>query len=271
MPKIRKDSSHQHFRMPLFRARNGRSASLGPSSTPMNSKALRTLITIVAMAALSGCQSGPHWAWWKHDAAPDSSATARSAPPALPSAQTTPQAVAVAGLTPAAPPSSANLAAAAAPAAAPMTPPSMSIPLTSSATVANAPQANYPAGYSPAANSLADKLTSSPNAMTKSAATPVPSSLPPASPSGPMSSQPLAAVSTPATAGPYDPKAYKPSSPLTSMDADGSGDVPNVADRYGLSSAAPSPMSMSQPPASTSGGRFGRRFSDGYAKRAASK
>ena len=60
----------------------------------------------------AGCQSGPRFAWWKHDKAPDdTSAVARSATtPTLPSAQATPQAVAVAGLTPAAPPSSTQSA-----------------------------------------------------------------------------------------------------------------------------------------------------------------
>src|SRR5262249_7769495 len=148
-----------------------------PGSILMTLKAVRTLITIVILAALCGCQSGPRWAFWKHDGAPDASAVARSAEPVLPSAQSTPQPVAIAGLTPAAPPSSANRAAAKSPAPSagetglPQIPPSMSIPVTPSATAANTPPAAYPS----AADSLADKLTSSPNAATKSAAATLPS------------------------------------------------------------------------------------------------
>src|SRR4051812_1994854 len=178
----------------------------------MTLKAVGKLFTISALAALSGCQSGPHgWAFWKHDSAPDASAVARSAEPTLPSAQSSPQPVAVAGLTPAAPPSSANLAAANSPAAAsvaagtPAVPPSMSIPVTSSATVANAPQAVYPN----TANSLADKLTSAPSATTRAATTALPTSSLPALPSTSPTSHQLAAASPPAT-GPYDPNAYKP-------------------------------------------------------------
>src|SRR5690348_3546565 len=110
-------------------------------------KAKTGWITIAALVALTGCQSGPGWAWWKHDSAPDASAVARSAEPKLPSAQSTPQPVAIAGLTPTAPPSSANLAAAGAPGATPSvagatpTSPSMSIPVTPFGTVANAPPA----------------------------------------------------------------------------------------------------------------------------------
>jgi hypothetical protein len=223
----------------------------------MNLKAVRKWTTIAALAALSGCQSGPRWAWWKHDSAPDSSAVARSAAPALPSAQTTPQAVAVAGLTPGAPPSSANLAAANPPAVgATAVPPSMSIPVTSSATVANAPQAAYPN----AANALADKLTSSPNAMSKSATGALPTASLPTSPPGSVTSQPLTAASTPPS-GPYDPKAYKPGSAVASSGLDPAGDTSSDVDRYGMSSAARSPLSTpltaSQPAATAPENHYG--------------
>ena len=39
----------------------------------MTLKAVSKLITIATLAALTGCQSGPRWAFWKHDSAPDSS------------------------------------------------------------------------------------------------------------------------------------------------------------------------------------------------------
>jgi hypothetical protein len=218
----------------------------------MTLKAVGKLFTISAMAALSGCQSAPHsWAFWKHDSAPDASAVARTAEPTLPSAQSKPQPVAIAGLTPAAPPSSANLAAAKAPgmtspvAGTPAFPPSMSIPVTSSATLGGAP----PTAYPNAANSLADRLTSAPNAATKASTTAVStSSLPPLPPTSP-----LVAASSPPAAGPYDPKAYKPNTALASAGADGTGDAGEV-DRYGLGTAsrysASTPPSMPQSTAS---------------------
>ena len=85
--------------------------------TDMKRTALRSLTLFAIVAAVTGCQAGPRFAWWKHDKTPeDSSAVARSAKPTLPSAQSKPEAVAIAGLTPATPPSSSNLAAAASPA-----------------------------------------------------------------------------------------------------------------------------------------------------------
>jgi hypothetical protein len=227
----------------------------------MTLKAHCTLVTIATLAALSGCQSGPRWAFWKHDSAPDSSAVARSAEPTLPSAQSTPQPVAVAGLTPAAPPSSANLAAANSPAASSVAvgtsalPPSMSIPVTSSATLANAPQAAYPN----AANSLADKLTSAPSATTKAATTGLPTSSLPALPPTSATSHPLAAASAAPASGPYDPKAYKPTTGLAAAGADATGDASD-ADRYGIGSvgqhSASAPMSMPQSPANLPSNRY---------------
>src|SRR4051812_7155990 len=128
----------------------------------MTRKPIQMLMVAATMAAFAGCQSGPSWAWWKHDKAADASAIAKSNEPALPSAQSSPQAVAVAGLTPAAPPSSTNLAATTGEAAAA---PNLSLPGTFPAAASN-PQIPP---YSPA-NSLADKLTSSPNITSKPAA-----------------------------------------------------------------------------------------------------
>ena len=217
----------------------------------MTLKAPRNLITVAALAALAGCQSGPHWAFWKHDSAPDSAAVARSA------AQSTPQPVAIAGLTSAAPPSSANLAAAKVPGAnslaagTPALPPSMSIPVTSSTTLANAPQAVYPN----AANTLADRLTSAPSATTRASTTALPpSALPPLPPTSP-----LAAASPPPAAGPYDPKGYKPGAALASSGMDGSGDSSD-ADRYGMGSAshysASPPANLPQSPATLPSNRY---------------
>src|SRR5687768_16854955 len=140
-----------------------------------------TWVLVFAVAAVAGCQSGPRFAWWKNDKAPDDTSTVArwaspTGKPALPSAQTKPEAVAVAGLTPATPPSSSNLASAGTPmsgitgALAPLarsatapptasgtpTPPSVPIPVTSS-TLANAPAATYPTD-----NGLADRLVGTP-------------------------------------------------------------------------------------------------------------
>lgn len=239
MPKIPKDPSHRKFRTQLIRASIRRSAPNRPSSTLMTLKAFSSLITIATLVALSGCQSGPQrWAWWKHDSAPDASAVARSAEPTLPSAQSSPQAVAVAGLTPAAPPSSTNLAATASPAVGtgvaglPSLPPSVSIPVTSTATLAGAP----PTAYPNAANALADKLTSAPSATTKAATPALPSNSLPTSASAVATSPTAAAAAATPAAGPYDPKGYKPTAALASSGTGPTGEA-SEPDRYGMSSA----------------------------------
>ncbi len=252
VPKICKDASNQH------RLTHGGCDSIlhfDPTLTGcirMRVKTIRILALISALAAFPGCQTGPRWAWWKHDTPPDSSVVARSAQPVLPSSQSTPQAVAVAGLTPAVPPSSANLAAA----GATKSPPNIAFPMTSSATVANAPLANYPAG-----NSLADKLTSAPNATAKAANIALPSTAAPMTPAAAMPSQPLAAIPA---AGPYDPKAYKPASSLASAGVEAAGSASAPSDRYGLSSAdhlsTSPPTGAMAPVTSAAGDRYGNAF-----------
>src|SRR4051794_5618717 len=129
---------------------------------------------------------------------------------------------AVAALPPGAPPSSENRAATTLPAAGstatglPPIPPGLSIPVTSSATLANAP----PAAYPNAANALADKLTSAPSATTKATTPALSTASLPTLPPGSATSQPIAAASAPPSAGPYDPKAYKPSAALASSGTD---------------------------------------------------
>ena len=174
----------------------------------------------------------------------DTSAVARSAAPALPSAQSTPQAVTIAGLTPAAPPSSTNLAAASGSAtagatalAAPRAPPA-SIPVTSTSTLANAPATNPSAQ-----DTLADRLVSTPSSKSTAPS--------------PLAAVPNAAAV--ATAGPYDPNAYQPSASPVSTGLD--GESSNSVDRYGVSSASPAtavpmvnaPQSLASAPA----GRYG--------------
>lgn len=202
----------------------------------MKPTALRILVLVAVLTAWSGCQSGPRFAWWKHDKAPeDTSAVARSAKPELPSAQSKPQAVAIAGLTPSASPSSTNLAAATgATASTPSAiaslpgavPPSVAIPTSSSVALTNAPLANYSAE-----NALADKIAATPNSKIAGAATPAAA----------LSGQSAATVPA---GGPYDPNAYKAAASLASTTTSGA-DSPGV-DRYGLSTAALAPTT-SQP------------------------
>lgn len=216
---------------------------------------LRSLTLVAAVMAIVGCQSGPRFAWFKREKSPEeSSAVARSAKPTLPSAQSTPQAVAVNGLTPAAPPSSTNLAAASgattpgalgglsaktAPlaTATPTTPPATTpIPPSSAIT------ATQPPGY-PTDSGLADKLVSTPK--TAGATTP-------AAPPSALASN-TSATTTPAsvpatpgmtTAGPYDPGAYKPSTSMNPATTTSS----EPADRYAMSSTPPFPAPAAQSP-----------------------
>jgi hypothetical protein len=201
----------------------------------MNRTALRSLSLLAALAAVIGCQSAPRLAWWKQDKVAENSAVAStSKTPALPSAQSSPSPVAIAGVTPGATPPATALAAATpaigataftSPAVSPPNaPPSVSIPVAASAPLAASPP--------PTENSLADKLVSAPNSKF-SAATPLGATSPPP-------------ASTVAAAGPYDPNAYKPTPALGSSSIPGMG-----ADRYGAI-AAPTAAPIASPPASTS-------------------
>lgn len=182
----------------------------------MRLSAIRMLMIAGIVAGSVGCQSGPRWAWWKRDQAPeDTSLVARSAAPTLPSAASTPQAIAATGLQPAAPPSSANLAASGAPPAIP----SISIPTTSpSTTIANAPLAAYPsANVAPAASIAATSPVAAP-AGSVSAGTPL---------------QSAAVASVPST-GPYDPKGYQPTTLLAATPAGTPGSATPDPDRYSM-------------------------------------
>jgi hypothetical protein len=231
-------------------ANAGAEANRSPKSLELPSSMKRTslssLTLFAVLIAATGCATGSRMAWWKKDIAKpeDSSAVARAAKPTLPSSQSTPQAVAVAGLTPGTPPSSTNLAAAGPqvagatpglPGATPgagAVPPSVSIPVTSAATLANAPTATYPPTQ-PGAD-LADKLVSKPNATTAAAV--------PATAAAPAGLPPQVA-SVPA-AGPYDPNGYKPTAAVALSDPSAGAE----ADRYGMSSspAASAPGATAQ-------------------------
>jgi hypothetical protein len=134
-------------------------------------------IASIVTLGLTGCQSGPRWAWWKHpDGAGNTSAVAQATAPVLPSQEANPQPVDVPGLQPAASPSAANLAAAQAPAGVP----ALSLPATSASTIANAPLANYPPSSSPATTLSS---TSSPDqSLTMPSSSTLIANVPPAGP-----------------------------------------------------------------------------------------
>ena len=204
----------------------------------MRSTTIRALAIATALIGMTGCQSGPRWAWWKTEDLPaDTSLVARSAEPTLPSAQTTPQVPTADGLQPAASPSTANLAAA----GAVLSTPIGAIPTTSSTTIANAPLANYPAIGSGAETAAAATKTSpgSPIAPATMPAVTPPTTAPAA----------IAAASVPA-AGPYDPSAYQPGTSLATNPA--ASESSSKYDQYAMPTAgsigaSPSPTTPSAP------------------------
>ncbi len=214
---------------------------------------LGSWLLFAVLAVVVGCKSGPGFAWFKREKAPeDSSAVARSAKPALPSSQSTPQPAAVAGLTPAAPPSSTNLAAASTPATGalgalgtttapattkPVTPPPAAVPVSPSTAMAAAPTTTFPSD-----NGLADKLVSTPKSATT--ATPLAGTAATATTASTPATPPMVA------AGPYDPSAYKPSAVSTSDIASSNS---AGADRYAVaagSAGATSPSIVATAPTS---------------------
>jgi S-DNA-T family DNA segregation ATPase FtsK/SpoIIIE len=211
---------------------------------------LRTTSLLAAAVAVAGCQSAPKFAWWKQDKAAENTAVAAtSKPPALPSAQSTPQAVAMAGSTPsttsvaATSPLAGAVASTSTPSMPPntaATPPALSIPVTSPFAVAGA-TSPYPTE-----NSLADKLVSTPSSKASAL------SAQPSMPGATQGATSLAsAYGTPpmVAAGPYDPSAYKPAVATNSA-----GPIGNTldADRYATTrSSPPAPPVMTAPTNST--------------------
>jgi hypothetical protein len=202
----------------------------------MNRTALRSLSLLATLAAVVGCQSAPHLAWWKQDKVAENSAVAAtSKTPALPSAQSSPSPVAIAGVTPGATsPATAMAAATPAVGATAFTSPAVSPP-NAPLSIPVAASAPLSASPPPTENSLADKLVLKPKS---SATAPLAATTPPP-------------ASTVAASGPYDPNAYKPTQAMASSNALGNGtDGP---DRYGaIASAAPTASPASLPPASPS-------------------
>jgi hypothetical protein len=205
----------------------------------MRRRTIRTTVIVLIASGLMGCQSGPHWAsslaWWKHDTPPeDASLVARSAAPALPSAQSTPPQMSPAAV----PPSAANLAAATStPATSAPTSPATSLP----STVASTPVASYPTTTSP---------PTSPAVPSAYPTTSVAAATPPTSPAAGTTPAGVPGTTMAAQAGPYDPNAYRPSDTLSPSavaaasddDRYGNSYVDTEPDRYAMtpSSAEPS-------------------------------
>ena len=166
----------------------------------MRLSAIETVMIASMVAGLAGCQSGPRWAWWKHDRVASETAVAESAAaPSLPSEGAAPQAVAVAALEPVASPSAANLAATGVPTGIP----AVSMPAPSSVPgvdIASTPGVGMPTSATAAA---------------------VPQS--------------TAVAGTP-SAGPYDPNGYQPVTTPSAPSATIAAEVPVVGDRYAAAS-----------------------------------
>lgn len=187
----------------------------------MSLKPVRRMLVLAIVVGAIGCQSGPRWAWWKRDAAPDdASVIARTAAPPLPSTQTTATDVPAPGVV-ATPPSSANLAAAsAAPATTSPSPTASSV--ASSTNLASSSGGGYPSATTATTGA---PYTSSPGASSAINTPPTAiTSAPATAGSGAMASARASA------AGPYDPNAYQP---LASTAPSATGET---VDRYGLTS-----------------------------------
>jgi hypothetical protein len=198
----------------------------------MSSRANHVGLVVVAICMLVGCQSGPRWAFWRHDTPENSSLVAKSTAPVLPSSQSVPQSVTATNAPATAPPSTNTIVGATPPSANSMaaalgtTPASIAIPQTPPAATAGMAALTPPPSPS-AATAFPNVTPYGGTAATKST---------PASPIA--ASTPSAMASPIATAGgPYDPNAYKPasatsaaSSPSDPLASDGSSD----ADRYGM-------------------------------------
>lgn len=199
---------------------------------------------LVSVMLVAGCKSGPKFAWWKRDKpSDDTSAVARSAETALPSAQSTPQAVAVAGLTPAAPPSSTNLAAASSATASAGTTTgttlhgATSTGIAQGATATPSPLAGPTAQGTPLANyspqnAMADRIAATPSARTGATAGATAGATPGMMPGAPATGAAVAA------AGPYDPNAYQGSAGAGAVAV---GALEASDDRYGLGNTAAAP------------------------------
>ncbi len=218
----------------------------------MNSEAKRAALIVLTIVSMVGCQTGPRWAWWKQDAVPeDSSLVARSAPPALPSSQATPQSLTAS----ATPPSANSVATASIP---PVTVPQVIVPVASSATIAAAPTASYPTAV-PAVGTPAAYPTTSQIAPAAATVATTPATATPATAStlANVAAPPIAAAANLAQTGPYDANAYQPSPSTASLasQATPTNDVNRygaaATDRYAVAPAAAA-TATAVPPFATS-------------------
>ena len=166
-------------------------------------------------AGLVGCQSGPHWTWWKpwENSSKETAVAASSAAPALPSSSATPQAIAASGLQPAASPSATNLAGTgSALAASPL-----GVQPASPSTITNAPLATYPTTGAPPISdippsSVASTTPAAAGSISPLSTTPTTSSL--------AATRPATTLASVPAAGPYDPNGYQPSASLAASTAE---------------------------------------------------
>ncbi len=208
----------------------------------MKRTVVHTMMFASIAAGLVGCQSGPHWAWWKpwEKSSTETAVAANPAAPALPSASATPQAVAASGLQPAASPSATNLAGTgSALAASPL-----GVQPASSSTITNAPLASYPTTGAPPISdippsSVASTTPAAAGSISPLSTTPTTSSL--------AATRPAATLASVPAAGPYDPNGYQPSASLAASQPTGTN--ASTADRYG--SYATTATAPSIPPVST--------------------
>jgi hypothetical protein len=226
-------------------------------SQVMSSRINRAGLVALAIFALVGCQSGPRWAWWKHDTSPENASLVARAAPMLPSTQSVPLS-ATAAATPAAtaPPSANSIAGAMPPsanslAAAGIGPASIPIPSTSPA-------------------SMGGPLSGAPNAYPSAALSGMSTATSPMPPSATMAASTLAPSPTSAMgAGPYDPNGYRPASATTAASAAAvpiSVSAPDT-DRYGVmppsSGAEPDRYTMVPDAPLTAGARPNANMSAG--------
>jgi hypothetical protein len=228
----------------------------------MSSRANRARFVVLAIVALTGCQSGPRWAFWKHDTTPENASLVAHAAPALPSTQSVPQTATVAASPVTAVPLSASSIAAATPpsanslATAGITPASIAIPTTTPATASPYPTTTPSSGYTGIGAAVPASATSpgaahtatgpyDPNGYHSAAAGASPASADPLSISPPETDR--YGVIPPSPAGEPDRYTMVPDAPLTAS-APPNANMPG-RERYGAAAPDAPMTSVPQTPA----------------------
>lgn len=194
----------------------------------MRFRAIRTLLIGLLAAGVVGCQTANRFAWWRHDNAPeDSSRLARSAAPALPSSEATPETLTASRETGGkAPTYMASAARSGELSRAGLPPSAKSVPASSAATIFGAPAASYP--------------------DTKATVATIPA--PPTAAMPPMTAAPVTPPPTTprvmAQASPYDPNAYKGSQASVATSPALLSESSLDENRYGESSPSPNRIGM---------------------------